>query len=509
MTAQAVAEIHRSSTDELLDSQRGGRADAGLHARLVEYRKPLRCRKGKVLKQYCKRVNIQSIYFIKHCIYECLDGKWGREDVHELLAQFCDWDIEDIARCAKSIKDRPQLFPVVDQMAAHIQQCLKAHRVELPRARNRLIQDGITKKKRKITIACMLQQIYDYIAKIGLQELFDAKFAPHQFATIKGRGQTFGKKFNERWMREVRQERRGGKNVSCKPASTCAIDADARKCYPTMSIGKLKAHLKRDVRNPELLWLTNTLIDKMTREKYNLRSDKLRNPRARFVSGKGLRGKRVKRGISIGSYLSCNLCNYMMSYAWHYMQEQACRWEMRKGKDGVYRRTRVRLITHCDIYMDNFTIYGKNKRDLMRAERLLEAYMRKELGMHIKCSWRLYRLAYKDKHGKEHGAPVDAMGYVVYRDRTRMRGKIFLRARRKFARLRKIKLHKKRPSKRLCGSVVAYNGWFCNSSARRWQRRNDFKYHVFTTARKEMGRYMREEVAYARLCEMQRAALAG
>ena len=129
--------------------------------------------------------------------------------------------------------------------------------------------------------------------------------------------------------------------------------------------------------------------------------------------------------------------------------------------------------------------------------------------MHIKCSWRLYRLAYKDKHGKEHGAPVDAMGYVVYRDRTRMRGKIFLRARRKFARLRKIKLRKKRPSKRLCGSVVAYNGWFCNSSARRWQRRNDFKYHVFTTARKEMGRYMREEVAYDRLCEMQRAALSG
>ena len=121
--------------------------------------------------------------------------------------------------------------------------------------------------------------------------------------------------------------------------------------------------------------------------------------------------KRFVRSGSMIGYLSCNLCNYMMSYAWHYMQEQACRWEMRKGKDGVYRRTRVRLITHCDIYMDNFTIYGKNKRDLMRAERLLEAYMRKELGMHIKCSWRLYRLAYKDKHGKEHGAPVDAMGW--------------------------------------------------------------------------------------------------
>lgn len=233
---------------------------------------------------------------------------------------------------------------------------------------------------------------------------------------------------------------RGGKSISCKPASTCAIDADARKCYPTMSIGKLKAHLKRDVRNPELLWLTNTLIDKMTREKYNLRSDRLRNPRARFVSGKGLRGARVKRGISIGSYLSCNLCNYMMSYAWHYMQEQACRWEMRKGKDGAYRRTRVRLITHCDIYMDNFTIYGKNKRDLMRAESIAHGsntIARKHCGALVPASeakpgyamfrWReegeperyeddglddFYHIGLKGRNGKVLNAKSTAAGFV-------------------------------------------------------------------------------------------------
>lgn len=459
------------------------------------------------MKQYCKRVNIKSIHFIKHCIFECLDGKWNRDDVHELLACFCEWDKEDIARCARNIRERQQLYPAIDQMAAHIQKSLKTHHVELPRARNRLIQDGITRKIRSITIASVMQQIYDYIAKIGLQELFDAKFAPHQFATIKGRGQTAGKKCNEKWMRETRQERQG-KTVSTRPASTCAFDADVRKCYPSMSIGKLKAHLKRDVRNPELLWLTFFLIDKMTREQHNLRSDRLRNPGARFVS-KNMRGSRVKRGISIGSYLSCNLCNYMISYAWHYMQEQACRWETRKGRDGVCRRVRVRLITHCDIYMDNFTVYGRNKRDLMRAERLLEAYMRRELGMHIKRSWRLYRLAYRDRQGREHGAPVDAMGYVVYRDHTRMRGKIFLRARRKYARLRKARLRKKRPSKRLCGSVVAYNGFFSNTDSRRWKDRNDYRYHIVTTARKEMGKYMREEAEYARYCAMQRAALAG
>ena len=58
---------------------------------------------------------------------------------------------------------------------------------------------------------------------------------------------------------------RGGKAVGKSPVSRYAIEADVRKCYPSMSIGQLKKHLRRDVRNPELLWLTECLIDKMTR----------------------------------------------------------------------------------------------------------------------------------------------------------------------------------------------------------------------------------------------------
>lgn len=180
------------------------------------------------------------------------------------------------------------------------------------------------------------------------------------------------------------------------------------------------------------------------------------------------------------------------------------RWETRRGQ-----RKRIRLITHCGIYMDNFQIYGSNKRDLMRAQHMLEAYMRKTLGMHIKSSWRMFRLDYIDQHGKRRGSPVDGMGYVVYRDHTKMRGKIFLRARRKFLKLRKKRLKRKQPSKKLCGSVVAYNGWFENIDSRQWRRRNDYKYRAFYVARKMMGQYMRQEVLYDRQCEIQRAAAAG
>lgn len=457
------------------------------------------------MKQYCKRVNICSIHYIKYCIYQCLDGKWSRRDVHELLSEFCDWDMEDIGRCAKSIGERDKLDPVIDALALYIQKSIKNRHIELRRARIRVIQDGITKKLRPIAIASMLQQIYDYIAKIGLQELLDAKFAPHQCATIPGRGQVYGKRYNEKWMREQKHTRKGGKVVGSKPASTYCDEADVRKCYPSMSIGKLKALLKRDVRNADLLWLTFFLIDKMTREKFNLRGHELLDGKSlRFASGHGLRGCRVKRGISIGSYLSCNLCNYMISYAWRFLMQNCFRWETRRGQ-----RKRIRLITHCGIYMDNFQIYGSNKRDLMRAQHMLEAYMRKTLGMHIKSSWRMFRLDYIDQHGKRRGSPVDGMGYVVYRDHTKMRGKIFLRARRKFLKLRKKRLKRKQPSKKLCGSVVAYNGWFENIDSRQWRRRNDYKYRAFYVARKMMGQYMRQEVLYDRQCEIQRAAAAG
>lgn len=109
------------------------------------------------MKQYCKRVNIRSIYFIKHCIYACLDGKWTRRDVHELLAEFSEMDGDEVGRYARDLSERSRLFPVIDTLAAYIQKCLKNHDIHLRRARIRRIQDGIAQKQRNICIASMLQ----------------------------------------------------------------------------------------------------------------------------------------------------------------------------------------------------------------------------------------------------------------------------------------------------------------------------------------------------------------
>lgn len=456
------------------------------------------------MRRYCKHVDITSIYFIRRAIYMCLDGKWRRSDVHEMLAAFSpDLTRREVERYASDTRQRSRLRPTVDCIAQYLQECIKKHDLHLRRIHIRTMYDGIKQKKRRIAIASMLQQICDYIAKLGLQELFDARFVPHQYATIPGRGQVYGKKRHERWMREQKGRRFDGQIAKGRPASLYCIDADVRKCYPSISVGKLKAHLRRDVKNDDLLWLTFALIDKMTREQYNLVRKPLRAG-TRFLDGRGLHACRVRRGISIGSYLSCNLCNYIMSFAWRMLIEHAHRWETRKG-----RKLRVRLVTHCGIYMDNLTVYGANKRDLMRAQHMLEAYMRKELGMHIKSDWRLYRLDYIGRNGKRHGSPVDSMGFVCFRDHTRLRGSVFLRARRKYLLMRKRRLQRRRPSRHLCGSVVSYNGWFKHIDGRAWRRRNDYKYHIIAAACRQVARYMREEVSHhAKRSTLSRAAVA-
>lgn len=283
-----------------------------------------------------------------------------RRDVHELLAEFSDMDADEVGRYARDLSERSRLFPVVDTLAAYIQKCLKNHDIHLRRARIRKIQDGIAKKQRNICIASMLQQIYDYIAKIGLQELFDAKFAPHQCATIPGRGQIYGKKFNERWLREPARDHAWRESRGEKPCIAL--------CHRGGRAQVLPVHVHRAAQEapPARRAKPGAFVADGVPDRQDDAGTAQPAP-AQADGGNAVFGRRGLAGTARStrhiyrSYLSCNLCNYIISYAWHYLMQQAVRWEMRRGK-----RTRVRMVTHCDIYMDNFQIFGSNKRDLMQ-----------------------------------------------------------------------------------------------------------------------------------------------
>ena len=102
-----------------------------------------------------------------------------------------------------------------------------------------------------------------------------------------------------------------------------------------------------------------------------------------------------EHGLSIGSFLSQWLCNYVMSYAYHYASEQL--YKERRGK-------RQNLIAHILMFMDDVYITGPSKRDLKMASKLFEEYLFKQLGLTIKPAHHIKQTA------KE---PPDMMGFVV------------------------------------------------------------------------------------------------
>lgn len=150
-------------------------------------------------------------------------------------------------------------------------------------------------------------------------------------AVILGRGQVYGKKVLEKWIRK-------------DPHGTKYYDKmDVRHCFQSISLRTVQKLLDRDIhKNPTLIWFVIALI------------------------------ATYEEGLSIGSFLSQWLCNYVMSYSYHYASEKLCK--VRRGKP-------QRLISHILMFMDDVYITSSSKRDLKLAA---DGYIVMETGEVVK-----------------------------------------------------------------------------------------------------------------------------
>ena len=78
------------------------------------------------------------------------------------------------------------------------------------------------------------------------------------------------------------------------------------------------------------------------------------------------------------------------------------------------------------------------------------------LDLQVKDNWQVFRFDYIDRNGNRRGRFIDFMGFKFYRDKTTIRGKIFVRALRK---ARKIKA-KTNPTWYDASQILSYTGWF-------------------------------------------------
>lgn len=321
-----------------------------------ENRKPL-CstrrylRRDRKIKTYCKNVDITDPVVIAPWIelYITDPDHRNRAGVKRLLTKYGD----------------------AHGIAVEITERIKARDLKLPPIQYHNRVDPSCGKLRRLGVESAIQQCMNYVAVYALMPMLKAKVGPFQCASIPGRGQVFGKKVLEKWIRK-------------DPKGTKYYDKmDVRHCFESISCRTIRRLLERDIRkNPTLIWFVTTLVGS------------------------------YEEGLSIGSFLSQWLCNYVMSYLYHYAAEML--YKERRGQ-------RKNLITHILMFMDDVIIFGSSKRDVKLASKAIEEYMLNQLGLQIKPNHNIKETA------KE---PPDMMGFVVAPECTTIRARTFVRARR-------------------------------------------------------------------------------
>lgn len=344
------------------------------------------------MKRYLS--NFELTYeFVKDSVYDCLDGsttgssRWKRRDTAMFIAEYVlkykkshgcidNISIYDGAKKVHklAVEEREKLYPIVDYIAEELFLEIKRRKIDLIPINYDERYDPLAKKVRKIGISSMKQQCFDYIAVNSLKNMFLAKIGHYQCASLKFKGQLFGKQAIETWIRTNPKK--------CK----WIFKADIKKFYPSVPHDILKNYLKRDIKNKDILFLVYRLIDS------------------------------YEEGLCIGSYLSQYLANYYLSYAYHYVTEML--YSERRGK-------RQNLVSHALFYMDDIILLSSNKKHLKKASMMLEKYLNDKLGLSLKPTYQLFPLDSR---------PIDMMGYKIWTYKTTVRKRIFKNANKVFIR---------------------------------------------------------------------------
>lgn len=332
------------------------------------------------MKTYCKSVDITDPETLTPWLLQAFAGKWKKRPFVRILIKYGGITNEEL-RAEITAQRMEKRTDAVRRVAKEVARRIENHKLGLEPMRVHYKTDGLSGKTRELIKEDAMQQLLDYVAVNALMPLFQAKIMPQQCACIKGRGQTYGKKMLERWIRRDKQSRH-------------VRQGDIRKCYAHITKETTMRFLERDIhKNKELLWLVDALLSK----------------HAEAVDG-----------LAIGSYLSAWLCNYILSYLCRYICGLH---RTRKRKNGAVAN--IRLIHHVLFYADDFVIIGSRARDVEKAMQMAAVYAQNVLGLEIKSAWQQIDLT----NGR-----VDMMGFVIGYERTTIRRRIFRRARRQYLR---------------------------------------------------------------------------
>lgn len=146
------------------------------------------------------------------------------------------------------------------------------------------------------------------------------------------------------------------------------LQIDITQFYPSIDHDVLKAVIRRKIKDPDLLWMLDTIIDSID-------------------------------GLPIGNYISQMLANLMLSYMMHEANEV--------------------LKVACVEYADDMVFFADSKERLHEILRTFVKPRLADLHLKLKDKWQVFPMGTSryDKHGRG----LDFIGYIFYRKQKLMR----------------------------------------------------------------------------------------
>lgn len=195
-----------------------------------------------------------------------------------------------------------------------------------------------------------------------LEPIWVSTFTADTYSCIKGRGIHAAKRKLEKCLKDV-------------SGTTYCLKLDIRKFYPSIDHGILKQIIRRKIKDRDLLWLLDGIIDSAP-------------------------------GLPIGNYLSQYLANLYLTYFDHWLKE--CK--------GVRYYLR---------YADDIVILSSSKKELHQLLADIRRYLSDELKLTVKGNYQLFPVAARG---------IDFIGYRFWHTHTLLRKSIKKRYARMMAR---------------------------------------------------------------------------
>ena len=195
------------------------------------------------------------------------------------------------------------------------------------------------------------------------------------------------------------------KALQDKENTKYCMKLDVKKYYPSINNEKLKKVIRGKIKDKNLLWLLEEIIDST-------------------------------KGIPIGNYLSQYFGNLYLSAYDHWMKEiQHCRYYFR--------------------YCDDIVVLSKSKQELHKLYKKTKEYFDSNLNLKIKENWQIFPVSIRG---------IDFLGYRFFHDYTLLRNSIKIKFIKKLKRIEN-NWHRMTHTQ-IVNSIMSYWGWMKHANCK-------------------------------------------